>query len=207
MHVFRCVLQKDRFAYAYLAKGDAKFEELAIMFAPFVDNVIIVSSDEENMGNGIPGKKFILVDEDVGLVDNNVGKETGTRETDYVLVDADGAHTQEAVMVDQLAIVPYIEPEEAQPFQIIPPLDMIDISSTSTQSSLFNWWEQIGMMPDDEGSTATDTSTANSFAFAVSTAKGTRTGYSRYKYYSPIKPGIHLSSTASNSPFAKLPRK
>lgn len=141
------MLQKDRFAYAYLVKCEPKFEELAIMFAPYVDNVVLVSSDEQNVDprNCIPGKKFVLVDEDVGTLVNIVGDDPGVGDTDYVIVDSDGAQTQEGGMVNHMAVVPYVGPDQALPLQMMPPLDMIDISSTSTQSSIFNWWEHISI--------------------------------------------------------------
>lgn len=110
-----------------------------------------------------------------------------------------------ADIVEALAIVPHLDPDEPKPLQMVPPLDMIDVSSSSTQSSLFNWWEYIELMSDNEGSTATDTSTANSFAFPTMASKGIYRHTSRYKNKSPTKPSIHLSSTASNSPVAKPP--
>lgn len=195
-YAFICVLLKDRFAYAYLAKGEAKYEELAVMFSPYVDNVVLVSSDDDNVEptKGLLGKKFVLVDENVGNVDNNVGEVE--------------VHAQKGGRGDDLAIVPYVGPEMAQPLQMIPPPHAVDISSMDTESSVFNWWEEyLDVMSDDDGSTATDASTANSVAIGVNTSKGNWTGYSRYTYYSPKKPGTRFSSTASNSPFGKPPRK
>lgn len=51
-------LQKEPFAWAYLVEGESKLEELAVMFAPPVHDVIMVSSDEEgvNLPNDMAGK-------------------------------------------------------------------------------------------------------------------------------------------------------
>lgn len=154
-------------------------------------------SDISKGGNDNNGKRFVLVDEELFEDDHN------SMDHDYV----DANHQTIAVVVAELAIVPYVDPNEPQSLQMIPPLDMIEVSSSTTQSSLANWWEQLDFMSDDEGSTATDTSTANSFAFASLSSKGLHNHTSHYKDKSPMKPSIRLSSTASNSPLAKQPRK
>lgn len=180
---------------AHHSMGEAKFEELTVIFAPYVDNVVLVSSTSESE------KRFVLVDEDTDPEDE------GAMESDNLNADLVHNHQSIADVVEELAIVPYVNPEEQKPLQMIPPLDMIGVSSSTTESSLFNWWEQISLMSDDEGSTATNTSTANSIAFATVEPKGIRHHTSRYKNKSPVKPSIRLSSTASNSPLAKPPRK
>lgn len=113
---------------------------------------------------------------------------------------------QPSQSMEPFAIVPYVEPV---PLQSIPPLDMVDISSSSTQSPLFNWWDYLEAMSDDTSSTATDTSTARSFNFEVSTLKGVRRLNSRrYKgCVSLVKAAVYLSSTASNSPLKKPSKK
>lgn len=81
-------------------------------------------------------------DQEGGMV-NHMAVVVG--DTDYVIVDSDGAQTQEGGMVNHMTVVPYVGPDQALLLQMMPPLDMIDISSTSTQSSIFNWWEHISI--------------------------------------------------------------
>lgn len=138
--------------------------------------------------NAPVGNEFVLVDEELPAADGD---------PDFVMVDE-----EPVMMVHPLAIIPYEEPVQAVPLQMVPPLDMVEISSSSTQSSLVNWWEYVDFMSDDEGSTA------NSFNYASATKKGIREHASRCKtYLSPVKKGVRLSSTASNSPLGKPPRK
>lgn len=180
--------------FAYIAQGEAKYDDLSVIFAQAVSDVIILSSDDEELPNAT-GKDFVLVDEELP---------NAPVEPEYVVVDE--------MMIEQpkntMAIVPYQPPVEAIPLQAIPTLDAIDISSSSTQTELLNWWEYVDFTSDDEGSTATDASTARSLNFATSTSRGFRERFSRCKTsMSPVKSGIHLSSTASNSPLAKPPSK
>lgn len=91
-------------------------------------------------------------------------------------------------------------PIHAIPLQMIPPLDMIEVSSNSTQSECVNWWDYLNLMSDEEGSSQTDISTANSFSYSQQGIRGRRI---RKKPVSPKDDGIRLSSTASNSPFGK----
>lgn len=195
------VVQKQPYAWAYVANGEAKFEELSVIFAQPVAEIIVLSSDDEDMKppNNESRKAFVLVDDDMPEMDRNLAN------GEHAMGFQDLADDMQGLGVEPYAIVPYVEPLA---LQSIPPLDMMDISSTSTQSSLFNWWDYLEKTSDDEGSTATDSSTARSFTFATWTNKrGFREHGSHYKTrMSPAK-HVHLSSTASNSPLAKTPPK
>lgn len=195
-------MQKDPFACAYLAKGEGKYEELSVMFARAFGDIVNVPSDDDTMElpTEMLGKEFVPVDDAMPRKDDAL-----MVDWQFVGMDVAAPHEPAGMMVDNLAIVPYIEP---LPIQSIPPLDTINISSSSNESSLANWWDYLAVSSDDEGSTATDSSTARSFNFYSSTKRGFGKHSSRYKsHLSPVKPTVHLSSTASNFPLAKPPRK
>lgn len=174
-------MQEEPFSWAYLAEGEPKFEELSVIFARAVDDIVVVSSDEEgtNLPNELTGKEFILIDDEMPQQEE-----------------------QRDMIVEPYAIVPYVEPV---PLQSIPPLDTINISSTSTQTSVFNWWDYLACMSDDEGSTATESSTARSFKCPITqNRRRLRHHTSRDNGpVSPLKSGVLLSATASNSPLSK----
>lgn len=51
-------MQEEPFSWAYLAESEPKFEELSVIFARAVDDIVVVSSDEEgtNQPNELTGK-------------------------------------------------------------------------------------------------------------------------------------------------------
>lgn len=71
---------------AYHTKGEAKFEELAVMFAPFVDNAVLVSADgdDDEGQNGVHEKRFVLVDEDDGDIEEATAMEADTVHLDLI---------------------------------------------------------------------------------------------------------------------------
>lgn len=169
-----------------------------MIFAPAVGAVIVVSSDDETVVEvadpviDVPNPVIDVQNPVLGnawvLVDDNVGDQ-------WVEPDAQWEPLQ---MVDEeMVLVPIESPAHAVPWQMIPPLDTVQISSQSTQSSNF-WWEYLNFTSDD------DASTANSFNYTTQCIHGR----SRYKnHHSPLKPNVRLSSTASNSPCGKPPKK
>lgn len=188
------LIQEEPFAKAYRTKGEKKFASLSVIFAPSAYPVIILSSDDEgvDLPNEAAGKQFVLVGEEGNLPD----------------FMEDVQHEPLEGSNEQLAIVPYQPPIDAAPLQSIPHGDLVDISSSTATSSLVHWRDLLGAWSDDEGSTATDGSTARSFIFSTSTRRGFREHTSRYKTrMSPVKHCANMSSTASNSPHGKPPRK
>lgn len=82
-------MQEEPFSWAYLTEGEPKFEELSVIFARPVDDVIAVSSDDEgtNLPMELTGKEFILIDDDIPQEEE--GRD---------------------MIVESYAIVPYVEP-------------------------------------------------------------------------------------------------
>lgn len=163
------------------------------MFAPPVDDTVMLSSDEDgvNHTNDMSGKEFILVDDEMPQQPLNDMPPNWTDQTPE--------------NVDPYAIVPYVQPV---PLQSVPPLNLVSISSDTSKSSLFNWWDYLEAMSDDTSSTATDTSTARSVNFMVSTPKVVRPRPTHHKdRASTSKQAVYLSSTASNSPLKKESKK
>lgn len=75
-----------------------------MVFAPYVDNVVQVSSDSDisKGGNDNNGKLFVLVDEELDEDEHN------SMDHDYV----DANHQKIVDVVPELAIVPYVDPNE-----------------------------------------------------------------------------------------------
>lgn len=155
--------------------------EVADPVIEVADPVIEVANPVIDVPNPVLGNEWVLVDD-------NVGDEWVEPEVQWDPLQ----------MVDEeMVLVPNESHVHAVPLQMIPPLDTVQIFSQSTQSSTF-WWEYLNFASDD------DASTANSFNY---TTQGIR-GRSRYKnHHSPLKPNVSLSSTASNSPCGKPPKK
>lgn len=82
---------------------------------------------------------------------------------------------------------------------MIPPLDMIEISSSSSHSSLAIWWDYLDYILDSDCSSAMD----HSIATSVNRPVGRRYGQMRKKKVDTPEDKGRLSSTASNSRFGK----
>lgn len=89
----------------------------------------------------------------------------------------------------------YEEPVHAMAIEVVPPLDVMEISSSSSHSSQVNWYDYIDYMSESDGSSATDMSTANSFNIPVN---GHRYNQLRKKKVVHKDEKERVSSTASN---------
>lgn len=85
------------------------------------------------------------------LVDDNVGDQR---------VEPDAQWEPLQMVDEEMVLVPIESPVHVVPRQMIPPLDTVQISSQSTQSSTF-WREYLNFASDD------DASTANSFNYTT----------------------------------------
>lgn len=174
-------LQEKPFTHAYFLNGEPKFEELCVIFAPaYVQLIELSSNDDTAHSNSV----IVLSSTDTAAQDDNRLAVVSANHDDSSHYDVgalmelehvgdevmqggeawnDGLH---AVAMADIANVPFrVEsPIHAVPLQVIPPLDMMEISSGSSHSTtLHNWWDYINVsFEDSEGSSATDLSTGHS---------------------------------------------
>lgn len=175
--------------HAYLYRGEAKFDELAVIFDPPACQVIM-ATNEEVWTYDIDALMALEYAPGGG---DQVGNEAAPdQQIDLLSLQAD------------VQLVPpnatHEEPIDAIPLQVIPSVHMIEISSSSSHSSQVNWWDYLDYMSESEGSSATDMSTANSFNVLLD---GHRHTQIRKKKVAKDEDKGRATSTASNSPFGK----
>lgn len=202
------------FAYAYLVKGESKFEELRVIFARAADEVIVLSDDTAHTHS------VIVVSSTDGAGDNEDGEVVVSQNHDnsfHYDIDAlmaiehigneglqvgepSNAWNDDEAMAD-VAIVPFPveDPVDAVPLQAIPPLDMLEISSGSAHSSQFNVWDYLDIsFSESDGSSATDLSTGHSVSNGMMHG---RCIHVSKKKVGPNEVNGRVSSSSSNSAF------
>lgn len=216
------IVQENKFAHAYLIYGESKFEDLRVIFAPaareaarevievssnnntqYSRSVVVLSSTETEApdDNGVVVISRNHDDSshyDIGaLMDiEHIGDEELQAAEPWIEGLNDGAMYDEA-MYDDASLVPFEvqEPINAVPVQVIPPLDRIEISAASSQSSQFAWWDYINVtFEESDGSSATDMSTGHSVNNGSNNGRCMRKKKSAHKEHDG-----RLTSTSSNS--------
>lgn len=187
------------------------FEELSIIFAPAVVDIVMISSDEEpcadkrNNGKG-KGKKTIRGKTleaggpsnqapSIYLPDMNVPSTQGPLSSPNCFLPlADGPRKYPRYIEFPMEIAPANNATHP-PFKMVP-LNLYVEPINSSGTPPFNIWDYINYFSDNE-SGGTDVSTANSYNCG---ARGFRSTLDRKKTGSNK---TRISITDSNSPFSK----
>lgn len=198
-------------------KGEAKFEELSIIFAPSPIEVVTLSSDEDTpaathgKGQGKlypdvgPSIHAPMTDFDNHDTDRGKGKlihqHGPSNHASMYAFDNHDADRYRMTMArpprPMAANVNHILPISTHPKMT--PLHMVDISDNSFETPPFNIWDYIEYFSDTE-SGATDISTANSYNYG---ARGQRSNLDRKKISSGNPKKCRTSAIDSCSPLPK----
>lgn len=183
-------------AHAYAKYGDAKFEELSVMFATRAVEVVTLSCNEDTPAPNIVDK---------GKGKNWRGKATlipDVGPSNHAPMMAFDKHDMDRYWITMARppypITAYVPPKH--PVSNSPkftPLHLVDVSNNLVETPPFNIWDYIEYFSDTELG-ATDISTANSYNYR---ARGQRSNLDRKKKSSGGPKKCRTSATDSCSPF------